>query len=545
MRKLKTTIFLLLIVLPVFAFADDEISGSFQILQDGKVIGAERYSITFEEDGQVTTESQGTLKYDQSEIKDYTRLIMRSLSGPIHTYQREAYLNQVPKELAATYQGGELLIELNEAARKREKRLQVTPSTLIVDVGIWHHLHLLIHRYSHRVGGEQSFMIVIPSEMRVVEKVSVKHIGWEAVALSDGYFMAHRYFINRQDMGMTVWADKQGQILKIDVPLLNTVIETIKYDGERATEVEPVVSESSDLHREVVEVESGGDKLIGVVTRPKALEGRLPAIIYLSAHGPHDREGNVPMANVNVGTRELMDAISKKGFLVLRMDDRGVGESQGDIARNSLSVQALDTVAALEYLKGRNDVDPSRLALLGHGEGANVAIMVAAKRKDIKALVLLAPCDRPLSILAEEQIKHRLKLEGQTDPEAWKRNPVAVIMERARSHPDLNFTVIGGRAVYLDLYREWFTMTPVEDLKKSQAKVLHVQAGMDLQVFPHFADGFRQVFANESRYTYKLFPKLNHFFKPSRGTVAEYADPNLKVDPAFIEYVAGWLGANL
>ncbi|HPQ67798.1 MAG TPA: alpha/beta hydrolase [bacterium] len=547
---MRTTITIMMTIIALLfataALAADEISGTFQIKENDKVIGAEKFSITFEDDGRVVTESQGTLKQgEDEEYKDYSRLQMRGLSGPAHNYQREILLNNLPRELGLTYESDEMLIEVREGVTKKDKRLRVTPATLILDIGIWHHYHLLIHRYSHRTGGEQSFMAVIPSELRLVEDVKIRHLGWEAVALENGYFMAHRYFVDRSDMGLIIWADKQGQILKIEVPMLNLIIERTKYDGERASEVNPVKVIGGDLITEAVTFDSGGASLAGVVTKPKSLEGRLPAILFLSTAGPQDRDGNSPIANVNIGTQKMMDAVSKAGFLVLRLDDRGVGESQGDIARASLSVQALDAVAALEFLKQRADVDPARLAIVGHGEGANVAIMVAAKRPDLKALALLAPCDVPLAQLAEEQIKHRLELDGNTDPEAWHRNPIAVLMSRAKTQPDLEFTVMGGRSVYLDVYREWFDMQPVEDLKKSTAKILHVQPGKDLQVFAQHAEGFRKALGGQANYTFKNFPRLNHFFKPSRGTVAEYSDPSLEVAPEFIQYLTTWLRANL
>jgi fermentation-respiration switch protein FrsA (DUF1100 family) len=160
-------------------------------------------------------------------------------------------------------------------------------------------------------------------------------------------------------------------------------------------------------------------------------------------------------------------------------------------------------------------------------------------------LVLLAPCDVPFSDLAIEQIKHRLKMEGNNDPDAWRASLVAQAMDRARAQPNLQFTVIAGKPVYLQLYREWFAMTPVEDIKKVKAKILHVQGGMDLQVFPQHADGFREAMRGNSNYTFKLFAKLNHFFKPSHGSLAEYSNPTLKVDPEFLNYLAGWLRASL
>jgi dienelactone hydrolase len=322
-------------------------------------------------------------------------------------------------------------------------------------------------------------------------------------------------------------------------------VELLKYEGERAAEVNPVKVLGADLATEPVQIAGPGGKLGGSLTRPRGVAGRLPGVVFLSDSGKHDREGNANNGAINIGTREILDEATKAGFAVLRVDDRGVGESEGDYSRTTMSSQTADAGAMIDFLKQRPDIDPTRLALLGQGEGANVAIMVAAQRADLKAIVLMAPCDVSLAQLAEEQVKHRMQLDGETDPAAWQRAPVAILLRMAREKPDLKSTVIAGHQVWLEPYRQWAAMQPVEDLKQTAAKILHVQAGRDLQVFPRHAEGFRRAMSGEKRYTFKSFDNLNHFFQPSKGTIGEYADPTARVEAGFLAYLTDWLKANL
>ena len=527
------------------AVADEEISGNFEIKENGQIIGAEKFTILFENDGRISAESRGTTRQDDNEAKDYTKLLMRNLSGPVHSYQREVFVSKLPRVLGATYENGELIIELRDGPRKREQRMSITPATMILDVGVWSHLHILLHRYSHRTGGEQRFVVAIPSGLRLVDPLTLRLIGHEAVSLQNGFFMANKYFLNRGDVGMIIWADKEGRILKIESPMQALSVELIKYDGERAPEINPVKVIGGDLVLEQVRIPTQEGTLAGVLTKPRGIEGRLPGIVFLSTSGPHDRDGNSPTVAINIGTGEWLDSISGSGFAVLRLDDRGVGESEGDLAKSSLSVQALDAVTAIDFLRARPDIDSERIALIGHGEGANVAIVVAAKRSDLKAMVVVSPSDVPLSQLVEEQTRARIEAEGASNPMAFERHPLINMMRLAKEKPDQKFTVLGGKPVYLDVYREWFAMQPVADLQNATAKVLHVQPGMDLQVFPRHAAGFRDALGSDGRYSYKEFSKLNHFLKPSRGTIGEYADPEAKVDEDFVQYLIGWLKANL
>ncbi|MGH7829036.1 MAG: dienelactone hydrolase family protein [Candidatus Binatia bacterium] len=48
---------------------------------------------------------------------------------------------------------------------------------------------------------------------------------------------------------------------------------------------------------------------------------------------------------------------------------------------------------AIDYLKGVPDVDPNRIALMGHSRGGLLTLMVGIERKDLKALVMTAPAD--------------------------------------------------------------------------------------------------------------------------------------------------------
>jgi dienelactone hydrolase len=71
--------------------------------------------------------------------------------------------------------------------------------------------------------------------------------------------------------------------------------------------------------------------------------------------------------------RQIADALSSRGIAVLRMDDRGVGCSEGgDIANAPIPERADDIKAGIRYLKNRNEVDAERIGLIGISEGGNI-----------------------------------------------------------------------------------------------------------------------------------------------------------------------------
>ncbi|HEU0020720.1 MAG TPA: alpha/beta hydrolase [Dehalococcoidia bacterium] len=82
--------------------------------------------------------------------------------------------------------------------------------------------------------------------------------------------------------------------------------------------------------------------------------------------------------------------LNQAGYSTLLFDFYGHGESDGETVTLGF-YERQDALAAVAYLKTRDDVDPSNLGTLGISMGASVAIMAAAMTPDIKAVVADSP----------------------------------------------------------------------------------------------------------------------------------------------------------
>ena len=117
-------------------------------------------------------------------------------------------------------------------------------------------------------------------------------------------------------------------------------------------------------------------KLAATLTIPKG-EGPFPAAILLTVAGPNDRNqmhGSPPHKPYQV----LADHLSRNGFAVLRADDRGVGGSSGDLFQSTIADFAEDAKAGFNYLKTRQEIDPSRIGFIGNSEGTLVGPLAAS-----------------------------------------------------------------------------------------------------------------------------------------------------------------------
>jgi pimeloyl-ACP methyl ester carboxylesterase len=129
-----------------------------------------------------------------------------------------------------------------------------------------------------------------------------------------------------------------------------------------------------------------GVTLAGTLTRPN-LAGPAAAVLLVPGSGTQDRDESL------CGHRPflvLADHLTRSGLVVLRLDDRGVGGSTGDKDECGHEELLSDVRIALDFLTLHEAVDPNRLGLVGHSEGACLAAAAAGQFPDLAFVVLLA-----------------------------------------------------------------------------------------------------------------------------------------------------------
>ncbi|GAA4878204.1 alpha/beta fold hydrolase [Paenibacillus vulneris] len=88
---------------------------------------------------------------------------------------------------------------------------------------------------------------------------------------------------------------------------------------------------------------------------------------------------------------------SEQGYMVLRFDFAGCGESSGDYGSGGLDAMIDQTRSVIDYALKIDCVDPARVILLGHSLGGAVAVLTAARDKRIKSLVLWSAVAHPFN----------------------------------------------------------------------------------------------------------------------------------------------------
>jgi pimeloyl-ACP methyl ester carboxylesterase len=86
------------------------------------------------------------------------------------------------------------------------------------------------------------------------------------------------------------------------------------------------------------------------------------------------------------GTLRHAEMLVRHGYGVLVYDPRGSGNSEGTVNSYGWGWEK-DAAAALDFLAGRDDVEPGRVGVLGLSTGGDIAIDIAARRDDVTAVV--------------------------------------------------------------------------------------------------------------------------------------------------------------
>ncbi len=117
---------------------------------------------------------------------------------------------------------------------------------------------------------------------------------------------------------------------------------------------------------------------------------------------------------------DLVPDLRKAGYAVLAIDMRGHGDSKagGKVDMEELddkkaepicAQMAQDVAAAVAYLKGREEVDSTRIVLIGGSIGANVALNHAARDASVRSVVLLSPGLEYMGIKTKDAMKSCVK----------------------------------------------------------------------------------------------------------------------------------------
>ena len=360
---------------------------------------------------------------------------------------------------------------------------------------------------------------------------------------------------------------KQGGAV---LPLTFERVDAVPTLSRRQDPVKPYpYSEQEVRYRNVKD----GVELAGTLTLPPG-EGPHPAVVLITGSGAQDRNETI------AGHRPFLviaDHLTRRGIAVLRSDDRGVGGSAAGSTNDTSETFAGDALAGVALLKARQDIDRSRIGLIGHSEGSLIAAIAATRSRDIAFVVMLAGMGQTGEevIVGQTGVMQR-KLGISAPVMDATRTALQRIFKVLRSEPDAATAVARMKQVLDDQaatlpepaqqefepvrktlaaqlrmyttawFRYFIDYDPVQHLRALKVPLLAVTGELDLQTpardnLPRIEKAVRR--SGNRRVTVREMPGLNHLLQTaSTGLPTEYAAIEETIAPQALELIAEWIG---
>lgn len=314
---------------------------------------------------------------------------------------------------------------------------------------------------------------------------------------------------------------------------------------------------------------------IGATISAPEKAGKYPAIIIASGTGPQDRDGT--MAGTKMFAR-IANYLTPKGYIVLRMDDRGVGKTTGEYRYATTADFAQDVLGAVDFLKGEKNVDLSHIGLLGHSEGGAVISIAASQSKDVAFLISLAGLasngleslfvqnenlvnNSPLPEVDKKRSNEINRLMFATAFQYATSDSLESKLNRVynywKSKDDIYFKTLGIEFDHFRFpiwsyvqtaigpwYRYFVKYDPQIYLSKIDVPILAINGSKDSFVDPVNLTYWKQYSRSgqQGKVTTLLLPSVNHLLQPCKTCApSEYAQLGEMPDST-LDSIVKWLG---
>jgi pimeloyl-ACP methyl ester carboxylesterase len=220
------------------------------------------------------------------------------------------------------------------------------------------------------------------------------------------------------------------------------------------------------------------------------------------------------------------------------MDDRGVGQSTGDFASATTANRADDIRDGVAYVRGRKEINPERVALVGMSEGGLIAPMIAVEDTRLAGIVLLgAPGSLGSSVL---QAQGRYAMSQDPRIPASQREQLfeaewAGFLKGPAREPWFNF---------------FLSYDPLPTARRVKTvPVLILQGATDRHIPEGDAQALAEAFrdAKNADVTLSIVPEMNHLLlRDPDGNPEKYSSlPSFVVEKSVLDIIVEWTGSRL
>jgi len=530
-------------------------ASTFRVFIRGVDIGIEEVTV-FESPEGWTLRGSGKLRAPLNLAMDYWEARYDRAWRPI---ELTVNLTDDKRQWAVrtTFNGTTASSDITQDGQLQRRTSAVAPDTIVLPNLIFGAYEAMAARLVSATPGAQMQMFIAPQDAL---PVTLSKVADEKVEVPGRVIAARRWTLlvggGPSTLEMEVWTDG-SRLLRLDIPA--QMVSVVRDDMASVASRIVTMARPND---EQVSIPANGFSLTATISRPTTAEDpapaagrkpapiRLPAVILVSGSTPTDRDEFV--AGIPIFA-QLANAIAEAGYLVVRYDERGAGQSGGRQESATLEEFAADARAVVTYLSKRRDVDPKRIALIGYGEGGWVSLLVGQQEQKVAAIGLIATPSISGTELVLEQQRALFERGGTANAasqeaavEQQKRILDAVITGKGWE----TLTLEVRRRVDTPLYRSFLLFDPATTLARVRQPLLVVQPMLDREIPAYHGEQLAQLARSRPRARTTDFVQLdgvNHLLvRATTGEVAEYGTlAQRTVSPAATLELTSWLSKTL
>jgi len=366
-----------------------------------------------------------------------------------------------------------------------------------------------------------------------------------------------------------------GQYANLNIsnswPLTLRRVEALPLPSRPQTPQKPRPYDEEEV---VYKNKSAAINIAGTLALPRHT-GLSPGVLIISGSGQQNRDGEGAFHRPFL---VLADYLTSRGVAVLRVDDRGVGGTTrlGPFFDSTTKDLASDACAGVEFLKGRKEIDPKKVGLIGHSEGGLIASMLAARESEVAFIVLLAsPAGGKFSEGMTRQDSTEARAKGANDAETavivdWcsrfynvalntkdkgvaRRTLQRMSDERTKEEKAaFEKTGLSGGTLDIDYaltphFHYLMSLNPDDFLKRIRCPVLALMGDKDTcgdSKFTLEATENQLKAGKNSNYKIQEFKNLNHLFQTvDPGNMRSPGDIEETFSPVALDVIGSWISA--
>ena len=297
-----------------------------------------------------------------------------------------------------------------------------------------------------------------------------------------------------------------------------------------------------------VSIAIDGGTLAGTLTTPDG-EGPFPAALLIAGSGPLDRDGNHKRLPLGL-SRDLAEILDGAGWVTLRFDKRGVGESTGDYLSTGFYDELADATSAREWLNSHPNI--TAVVPVGHSAGALYAAEMSARGDAPSGAVLFGYT----TSTGEETLVWQAGEIGESVPR-WVKGLLRVFgtsIEKQQSkalaklkNTSEDVVRIQGQRINAKWMREFLAYDPEPVLRSTTSPLLAITGSKDVQVNPADIETIAQI--TEDRGTAMVINDVDHILRTETASVSNpkrYKQQVTKpIDNRVVDALVAWLDSTV